>query len=257
MVVVLVLDKEVKGSSWQCAKTVLPPEIGGSFVTAAIAPPRRDRKLARRTELMLRKQKATAVLLSRQLEIMLPSVAQAVERTGIPRITARDYAPEILIDMVARAAQLCDVPLGSRRMTIVDEKGECISYELLKCAAKCAGSVTVMTSRGTKTDPLTERLLYETGLAVHTTSVGPVKTDVTVLLDCPPETRVVTRLAVDLTAGGARVVDGRLFNTMTLALPRALPLPKQLSELERCALVSAAAQKPAAEVFKPALLATY
>ncbi len=257
MVVVLVLDKEAKGSSWQCSQTALPPEVGGSFVTAAIAMPRRPRKFARRTELMLHKQKATAVLLSRQLEIMLPSVMQAVDRVGVPRITARDYAPKILCSMVARAAELSEVSLGTRRLTIVDAKGERLSYDLLKCAAKCTGALTVMTSFGSKTDPLTERLLYETGLAVHTTSVGPVKTDVAVLLDCAPETRVVTRLAVDLSAEGARVVDGRTFNTMTLALPRALPLPKQLSELERCALVCAAAQGRAAEVFKPVLLATY
>ncbi len=31
MVVVLVLDKEAKGSSWQCSQTVLPPEVGGSY----------------------------------------------------------------------------------------------------------------------------------------------------------------------------------------------------------------------------------
>ena len=257
MVVVLVLDKEAKSSSWQCSQTVLPPEVGGSFVTAAIAPPRRPRKLTRRTELMLRRQKATAVLLSRQLEIMLPSVGEAIDRTGIPRITARDYAPKLLCSMISRAAELCGIPLGARRLTIVDAKGERISYELLKCAAKCTGSLTLMTFFGSKTDPLTERLLFETGLAVHTASVGPVKTDVTLLLDCPPETRVVTRLAIDLSAEGARVVDGRTFNTMTLALPRGLPLPKQLSELERCALVCAASQGRAAGVFKPVLLATY
>jgi hypothetical protein len=206
---------------------------------------------------MLHKQQATAVLLSRQLEIMLPSVGEAIDRTGIPRITARDYAPGLLCPMISRAAELSGVPLGTRRLTIVDAKGEHTGYELLKCAAKCTGSLTLMTSFGSKTDPLTERLLFETGLAVHTTSLGPVKTDVAVLLDCAPETRVVTRLAIDLSVGGARVVDGRTFNTMTLALPRGLPLPKQLSELERCALVCAASQGRAAGVFKPVLLAAY
>ena len=229
MVVSLVLDSELKGAGWKCTKTALPPQIVGSFVTAAIAVTHRRRKIARRTELMLRRQKATAVLISRHLEIMLPSVTEAVDRMGIPRIKARDYAFDILCPMLERAAKLCAVELPLRKIVIIDDNADKISYDLLLSASKCSGFVTVMTAKGSRTDNLTERIMRETGFAVHTTSPDFVKADVAGLLDCNKSIRVVTRIAIDMTKEGARIVDGHTFNTMTLTLPPELALPKQLT----------------------------
>ncbi len=254
MVVLIVYDKGLSGNNFEISRSVLPPNVGGSFIVAAIGMPKSERRFSKKLRQMLKKQGATSVFISRQLEIMIPCVNDVVKALGLRIIMERDHSYKLVNHMLKRACDLCGVPIKERKVTIVDLNAELLSYELLLCASQNAKVLHLMTSKGRIADPLTERLMSETGLAVRTMSVSHFKSDVALILDCKEGYRGSARVSVNLTGENYMPLDGRMFRSMTLSLPPALPLPRQLSMLEKTTLIFEVADRDVTNSFKPYML---